>query len=378
MLARQIPSQPQPLALVITGLEPGGAERALVQLALRIDRDFFRPAVIALRSRPEAEQCELVEQLAAAAVPVEFLNCTRKWQFPLAVWRLGRCLRRLRPAIVQSFLFHANVVAALAGKLSGVQVVAGVRVADPNRSRQRTERWIAPLVERFVCVSQSVADFCERNYPLPRTKLLVIPNGVDVARFRDARCADPAVAGLPVGRRFLIAIGRLDQQKGHDWLLSLLPRIFAERLEYDLILVGDGPAQARLQAQARELQIAERIHFLGWRADVPELLKLADVLLLPSRWEGMPNVLLEAMAAGLPVVTTAVEGVAEILGPLAPGQQVPVGDSAGFAERTLALTAAGDLLLQVGEANQQRVLKEFSLALMANAYRELYRSLINS
>lgn len=373
-----MPSVPQPLALVITGLEPGGAERALTQLALRIDRNQFLPVVFSLQPRPQPDKCVLVDELTAAGVVVVFLNARSKWQFAYAVWRLAFHLKKLQPAIVQSFLFHANVVAAYAGKWSGVKVVAGIRVADPSRARLRAERWIAPLVQKFVCVSESVADFSATTAGLPRDKLCVIPNGVDVAKFRDAKPADRAALGLPSDRRFLIAVGRLDPQKGQDWLLPLLPRIFAERPQYDLLLVGDGPARERLQAQATTLQMQSRIHFLGWQSQVPRLLKLADVLLLPSRWEGMPNVLLEAMAAGLPVVTTAVEGAAEILGPLAEQQLTPLHDGFALQERVLAMTASASAREGLGKQNQERVCQHFSLAVMASAYEELYCQIINS
>lgn len=371
-------TSPPALAFVITGLEPGGAERALTQLALRIDRKQFQPHVFALRTLPGESQRELIDQLAAAEIPFEFLGSRTKLQFPGAVWRLSRRLSTLRPALVQSFLFHANVVSAYAGKWSGVKVVAGVRVADPSRVRQRAERWISPLVERFVCVSQSVADYCERSAKIPRAKLAVIPNGVDVAKFRDAPAADRAALGLPAERRFLIAVGRLDKQKGHDWLLPLLPRIFAERPEYDLLLVGDGPLRASLQQQAKELGVEHRIHFLGWQANVPALLKLAELLLLPSRWEGMPNVLLEAMAAALPVVTTRVEGAEEILGSLAEQQMTEHGDGAAFQNQVLAMTASAGGAEGLGRANQLRVEEHFSLAVMAKAYGQLYCQIINS
>ncbi|WP_254509180.1 glycosyltransferase [Anatilimnocola floriformis] len=372
-------SGPQPLALVITELEPGGAERAFTQLALRIDRAKFLPHVFSLQPRPREEKCDLVNQLAAADVPVEFLNARSKWQFASAVWKLSRRLRTLRPAIAQSFLFHANVVTALAGKLAGVKVVAGIRVADPSRARQRAERWwIEPLVQKFVCVSQSVADFSANTARLPRAKLCVVPNGVDVAKFADAAPADAAALGLPSQQRFFICIGRLDKQKGFDWLLPLLPRIFAERPSHDLLIVGDGPERTSLQQQAGELGIANRVHFLGWQPQVAGLLKLADVLLLPSRWEGMPNVLLEAMAAGLPVVSTNVEGAAEILGPLAEKQLTQQNDAAAFQNATLALASEPTAASRLGELNQQRVREQFSLALLASAYETIYSQIIHS
>lgn len=373
-----MPFGPQPLAFVITGLEPGGAERALTQLALRINREKFQPFVFSLQPRPHATKGVLVEELTAAGIAVEFLNCRSKWQFTSAVWQLSRRLKALRPAIVQSFLFHANVVAALAGRLCNTKVVAGIRVADPSRARQRVERWISPLVQKFVCVSQSVADYSATTARLPINKLHVIPNGVDAARFRDALPADRAALGLPPNRRFLIAVGRLDPQKGQDWLLPQLPQVFDARPDYDLLLVGDGPERVRLQSQANALNLQGRVHFLGWQPDVPGLLKLADLLLLPSRWEGMPNVLLEAMAAGLPFVSTEVEGAVEIAGISEFSQIVSKESTEQFTAQMLALTGEPKTREKLGKWNQERAVGQFSLAVIASAYEELYCQIINS
>jgi glycosyltransferase involved in cell wall biosynthesis len=294
------------------------------------------------------------------------------------VLRLKRRLQALRIGLVQSFLFHANVVAATAGRLAGVKVVAGIRVADPNRQRQRLERWLAPVIERYVCVSQSVADFSAEVAGLPREKLVVIPNGVDVARFRDATAIHLSTLGLPAGRRWLIAVGRLEKQKGYDRLLPLLPTVFEAHREYDLLLVGSGAERESLTRQARELGIEARVHFAGWQTNVPGLLKAAELLLLPSRYEGMPNVVLEAMAAALPVVATGVEGTAELLGPLAAEQLTPPEDGPAFQAALLAMLASRDGQIELGRANQRRVEERFSLAVMAIAYESFYTSLMNS
>ncbi|WP_425619267.1 glycosyltransferase [Anatilimnocola sp. NA78] len=369
---------PQAIVFVITQLDAGGAERALTQLVLRLDKSRFQPTVISLRPRPVGARAILVEQLEAAGVAVEFLNALQKWEFPRAVWRLSRRLQELRPAVVQSFLFHANVVTALAGKLSGVPVVAGMRVADPSRTRQRVERWLAPLIKMHICVSQSVADFYQKTVGISRDKLDVIPNGVDVERFAQALPVDRSSLPVPANRRLLVAIGRLERQKGHDWLLPILAKAFEELPEQELLLVGDGPDRGRLQQQASELGIGDRVHFLGWRSDVPELLRGADLLLLPSRWEGMPNVLLEAMAAGLPVLTTRVEGTTEILGPLATEQSVAVGDSAAFEDAIVRLCQDRVLSAELGQSNRERVLASFSLAVMTQAYEQIYMRLMKS
>ena len=118
-------------------------------------------------------------------------------------------------------------------------------------------------------------------------------------------------------------VGRLEKQKGVNWLIESAPLWLAELPDCHLLLVGDGPMRATLESAAAASGLGERIHFAGWRADVPEILAASDLLVLPSAWEGMPNVVLEAMASRRPVVATDVEGVRELLGPGADLQTVP-------------------------------------------------------
>ena len=184
--------------------------------------------------------------------------------------------------------------------------------------------------------------------------------------------------GVPAGRRSILYIGRLDRQKGLDWLLEdVMPRVFRELPEHDLLLVGDGPQrQELLQKQIDQQELRGRVHFLGWRSDVPEILSASDVLVLASRWEGMPNVVLEAMAAGKPVVATQAEGVMELLGDGAAQQSCPAGDAAGFAQRILRLAQDRTLAAELGAQNQRRAAAEFSLASMISRYESLYESLV--
>jgi glycosyltransferase involved in cell wall biosynthesis len=295
----------------------------------------------------------------------------------LAVSRLASHLRRQHPAVLQTFLFHANIVGRLAARLAGVpHVVSGIRVAERRDNwHLAIDRWTSRFVDRHVCVSEDVARYAREVGRLPAERLVVIPNGVDIERFQSAKPVDLTALGVGVGRRAVTYVGRLDRQKRVDWLLALAPQLFARVADCDLVLVGEGTERAAVAEQARNLGISDRVHLVGWRDDVPAILKASTVVALPSAWEGMPNVVLEAMAAGRPVVATDVEGVRELLGP-AGRQQIAPGDNPHlFVDKAVSILSDNRLAEELGRQNLDRAAGQFSLAAMVAAYEKLYRSL---
>jgi glycosyltransferase involved in cell wall biosynthesis len=144
----------------------------------------------------------------------------------------------------------------------------------------------------------------------------------------------------------------------------------------DLLLVGKGPLQADLERLTMEAGLTSRVHFAGWQSDVPAILAASQLLVLPSQWEGMPNVVLQAMASRLPVVATDVEGVCELLGPQTDLQTIPYGDSRGLVQRIVQLLSDPRQSAQLGEQNRLRVEQHFALQRMVTAYQDLWQSLI--
>lgn len=364
------------IAFVITELDVGGAERCLVNLATGIDRTLFAPIVCSLAPRPADGQDSLVQQLEATAVPVHFLNLRSSASFLSGLGKLKRLLRQQEIEVVQTFLFHANVLGAFAAKSAGVsRIVSGIRVADPSRWRMMVERFALRRVDKIVCVSQSVADFVATKAGFPRSKLCVIPNGIDLTPVQPDRVRIRTELGIANDRRILLAVGRLHRQKGFDWLLELAPELFKRLPDHDLIIAGDGPERKSLGELTSRLGIQDRVHLAGWRRDIPQLMQAAEIFLLPSRWEGMPNVLIEAMGLSVPVVAASAEGASEVLGPLAEGQAVPMGDAVGFVEAVCRI--AGDSVHhgKLGCENRERIQEQFSLSAMIAKYERLYRRL---
>jgi starch synthase (maltosyl-transferring) len=375
---RPWPESPVPVTLVITDLDVGGAERMLVALATRLDRRRWRPSVICL-DRPGP----LSQNLSGAGLTVDCLEASPRR--PLrSLFRLLRTLRRQAPWLVQSFLFHANLAARLAAPLALAArvpwVVGGLRVAEHQKRWHRTlDRLTARLSAGSVCVSRGVERFTREVVGIASNRLTVIPNGVDPTPFDQAQPLPRPALGVPEGAHLALSIGRLNVQKGLPDLLDAAERVInrAGRLDWHLVLVGDGPERPWLLAQLEARPaLKPHVHWLGRRADIPALLRTADVLVLASLWEGMPNVVLEAMAARRAVVATEVEGSEELVTPGQTGWLVPPRDPDALARALLEAAHSPDLCCRYGSAGRARVEAEFTLERMVSAYERLWAGLL--
>ena len=285
---------PLNVAVVVTELDDGGAERALVEIVT------CWPADWSVRVVSLGGETPLAGRLRESGVEVTSLSAPKRRPLK-AVRRVRGLLKRQRPDVVLTWLFHGNLVGRLAAVGLGVPVVATHRVAERSATwHLRLERLTGRLVNRHIAVSESVAAFLRETGTVPASKpMMVVPNGVNPDRVRPRR---------PVGNAFhAVAAGRLHEQKGFDVLLDAWK--LAGR-GGTLTIYGEGPDRAILEAAA-----GEGVSLPGRVDDLFEPLSTANVFVLSSRWEGMPNVLLEAAAAGCPVVATDVEGVQEVLGP---------------------------------------------------------------
>ena len=360
------------IAFCVTELDPGGAERALVELVTRLDRTRFDPRVYCLSGRGA-----LVDRLDAAGIKTVLLGARSRGDLGV-LFRLKAALRQHPPHVLQTWLFHANLAGRIAGWWNGIPVIAsGIRVAE-RRSRWplRLDRWTGALVDVHVCVSEAVREFSQSVAGLDPGKLLVIPNGVDAQRFAIAAPLDLRSLGVPTGKPVLIAVGRLDRQKGFDLLLEAIARGRPFPGDPHCVVVGEGPERKNLESKRSELGLDPQVHFVGWQQDVAGILKRGAGFVLPSRWEGMPNVVLEAMAAGLPVVATDVEGVREVVVNGETGWVVKPGDPDALALAIREMLTEYLLGGKRGAAGAERVRRHFTWDGMTAAYEVLYERLL--
>jgi glycosyltransferase involved in cell wall biosynthesis len=289
-----------PIGFAITELDPGGAERAFTQLVTRLDRSVWTPTVYCLSGRGE-----LAETITDTGIPVHFLDAGGKWDLGL-IGRFSSRLKEDRPQILQTFLHHSNIAGRIAAWRAGVPiVVSGIRVSEERHPmRLRLDRWTQHFVNTNVCVSPSVAKFSRESGGISSDKLRVIPNGVEVERFSTATSINWKSLGLPADAEVILAVGRLDEQKRPLLAFQACLPLFEDNSLLHLTFAGIGPHEAKINELANQHGVADRVHCLGTRDDVPELMRGSKLLLHTSAWEGSPNVILEALAAGLPVIAT--------------------------------------------------------------------------
>lgn len=362
------------IAFCITELEPGGAEKGLFHLVTRLDRSKWAPRVYCLG--PEAE---LSRALRDEGVCVECYGA-RSWRDLGALFWLTKKLREFRPELLQGFLFHGNLLGRLAACLAGVPVVlAGHRVAEREKHWHLwLDRWTRRLVSHHVCVSQGVAAFVMDQLHLQSDQVTVIPNGVTARDPNEAAGTDIwEVARCSPTAQVVLAVGRLHPQKGFLDLLAAFEPVAAAIPESVLLIVGEGSQRGELEEEIRRRKLGGRVTLTGRREDVRNLMRQANVFALTSRWEGMPNVVLEAMSVGLPVVAMDAEGVRDIIQNDQLGIVVNQGDISGLTQAILYLLHHPELASSMGKNSQHLVNSNFTLDEMALRYGRLYSQLIN-
>lgn len=371
------------IALVITELDPGGAEKCLVQLAIYLKQRKHDVRVFALGPKPLPDRGVLTKQLHAAGISVEFGNATSIWSILATRRWLRKKLREFAPEIVQSMLFHANLLTALAANSQQSILVGGVRVRQPEKWRWRLQRWAVKRMHKLVCVSDDVLSHCYHAERIKHSKLVVIPNGIDLAevdrQIQQSISLQWAELGVPKAARVLLFVGRIHPQKGIDQLLAHSDSMLDALPEHHLVLMGDGPLKEQLQNGANKSKHATRIHFVGWQPNSVQWINRAELLLLPSLYEGMPNVVLEAMATRRPIITFDIDGVRQVLGnsdsDVVKRQIAPRGDFNAFIELVKQSANSSGARLESGAYNRARIEERFQLSRQLAAYERLYETL---
>jgi glycosyltransferase involved in cell wall biosynthesis len=361
--------------IVITELETGGAERFCVELASFLSTNQHRVRVIAIGKQPLPPKDALWRRLRSANISCTFLGCQSAKQIFIAKNRLQRLVAADPPDIAQSILWHANVLSGWVYPRYHVPLVGGVRICDPRRWRFWVSRWATRRMQKVLCVSQSTLEWCRDVERLDASKLMVIPNGVDVEKIQRDANQGLGLHDVPLDKPILLFVGRLDYQKGIDILMQRAAEILDALPQHQLVIIGDGPYRDTVRSMADASCHQKRIHVLGQRDDVPGWMKRSQLVILPTRYEGMPNTILEAMALSKPVATMCVEGMQEILGEGVSSQAAPRNDWNHWVKLVIKLGQDDKEQSRLGQCNAARAGGHFGLSDQLNRYESLYQSL---
>lgn len=370
-------SAPIRVLYVVGNFVAGGAERHLIELWKRIDRERFEVVIACFRREGAflAEAESLGWPVRELAVGRRIYDATGIAGFA----RLVHLVRDLRPQVIHGYLFGPNLFAALAGRLAGVPaVVVAKRNVDAFETRRQivVQRFAHRLATHVTAVSEAVADSVVA-LGVPRSRITVIPNGVDAARFLSLAPVEEARRALGADASPLVgSVGCLAARKDYGTLLEALRLLGDRGLAFRAALVGDGPDRGTLEARAATLGLADRVRFLGERGDIERLLPGMDVFVLSSREEGIPNALLEAMAAGRACVATAVGGTPEVLHDGETGWLVPPGEPGALADALEQALARPDEARRRGEAARRATREEMSIEAMVRRHEEFYECAI--
>ncbi len=379
---------------VITGLAPQGAETMLYKLVSQMDRPAFLNEIISLTNWHEScsDWKPVSKQLEASGIRVRALRMRRGVLSPPQLLRLVQWIRRSKPDVVQTWMYHANLIGGLAARLAGARIVWGIHHANlDGRHNKRHTIWTAracarlspAIPSRIVCCSESARQVHAANGYAAK-KLVVIPNGFDLSQFHPDPQAGSSLRrelGIPETARLIGVAARFHPLKGHRNFIEAAARLSASLPNVHFLLCGRAIDRSNSQLtdwiRAAGPALSERCHLLGVRQDMPRLFAGVDIATSPSVGEAFPVAIGEAMACGTPCVVTNVGDSAALVGNT--GMIVPAEDPDALADAwKQLLTLDRVILMRLGTMARERVQKRFALGVVVERYQQTYRDVICS
>lgn len=358
---------------LVPQLRLGGMEQGVVKLLNGLPRERIISGVCSFEAITDSIRDSLDPQ-----VPVHLLG-RRAGNDPLLVWRLMHLLRRVRPDVVHSHSWGTLCEGYVAARLARIRhFVHGEHGTMELRARNiRVQRWVWNHSDRVLSVSSKLAERMVRQIGVPQTRVRVIRNGADLAKFGAVPRVHARLAlDIPDGTFVIGTIGRLVPVKDHETFLAMLADLKHTGTECLALIAGDGPLRSDLEQRAHALGLESSLRFLGNRTDIDRVLAALDVFVLTSVSEGLPNTILEAMAAGLPVVSTDVGGVDELVDAGRTGFLSAPKDAGALATAVSMLARDAERRRRMGADGQAKARSEYGLQRMLDEYERFYLELV--
>jgi len=355
----------------------GGLEQVVINIVEGLDRSRYNPSFCSLLTPVP----EMFEKIKALDLPCYVLDKGEGFNYRLP-FRIARLLRTNDIDLINAHDIGATLFAAFATRLAG-----NGKIVHTDHSQILTKRKFMPIyrwvlrrqVAYSITVSEDLRRFLISKFGLEAERIVTIPNGIDIDRFAGERDTSYLYRefGIDAKARIIGSVGRLTEQKGMRYLIEAFGAINREAPDARLVIVGDGELRGRLEELANVLSIRDKVVFTGIRKDMPELLDLFEIFVLPSLWEGQPLTIVEAMAAGKPIVATDVGGNAEILESGRYGVIVPPESPAALADAVLGLLRDQSAAGQMGADARAYCARELSSVSMVRRYERVYKAVLS-
>jgi glycosyltransferase involved in cell wall biosynthesis len=295
--------------------------------------------------------------------------------------RIYRLLKKERVDIVHTHHFTQLFYSLLPAKFAGAKIVHTEHeyysYLESPRSRVLIKLF-SYFCDRFTVVGPEVADYFIRNIGIPKDRISIVPNGIDVRKFDVKPDGVRGELGIPKDEVIFATVSRLEEEKDHRTLLNSFKLAAQQHPRIKLLIIGDGSLQNELQAYAHQIGVSDKVLFLGKRSEIPRFLSETDVFVLSSIREGLPLSIMEAMAARKPVISTDVGSIRNLVHQKSNGLLVPAGDQNMLADAMVCLIQSPKLREEMGDRGYETVSKSFSLVQMMERYQDIYYSLLRN
>ena len=370
-------SKPIRILHIIDSLKLGGAEMLLFELLSRLDSYGFEVSVCYCEPGP------LIDDFKRKNISVSHLPWITRID-PILLMRMFNSIRKERPQIVHTHLFKSDFHGRFAARMAGVPIVVSTlhnsNAWAKNPMLGLTYGLTTKLADKIIAVADEVRDYAAQYLRIPMEQMITIPNAVSIERFEGK-----FEEGLAVRKEYNISptapllgiIGRLEPQKDHENFLRAASQIYKNNPNARFLIIGDGYLKDHLIELATALGMQDVVTFCGLRKDIPSVMAALDIVVLSSRYEGLPVVLLEAMAASRPIVSTAVSGIPGVVEDGLTGILVEPSNSAALADACLHLMHDPGLRKKMGQNGYERVKAHYSMDSMTEKTVALYKELIS-
>lgn len=363
--------------LLSTSMGMGGADKQLLSAAQEMRARGREVIIVSL-----TQLGPMGLEARRLGIPTESLEMRRGFPDPRGLVRLVHLVRAWKPDVLHSHMVHANLMARVLRLFVPIPAMVSTihNIYEGGRLRMAAYRFTNRLVDRMTIISEAAAEHFITEGIVPRELLRVVPNGVDTDLFREvsAEARDAVRRSLGLGREFVwLAVGRFEIAKDYPNMLRAFARVRERHPGAVLLLVGRGSLQGETEALVQGLGLSGQVRFLGVRDDVPELMAAADGYVMSSAWEGMPMVLLEAAAAGLPIVATRVGGNHEVVCDEESGFLVPPREPDSLGQAMLRLMESSEAQRRsMGGRGRQHVRANYGLSRVVESWEDLYREVL--